>query len=193
MERVVVAVVVLAFFAAFLRTCGPAAETTDVDELVLVGRVIKIVDGDTIDVALDSGPIRIRMQGIDAPERGQPMSGDATELLRDLVDEKEVELLPSGQYSFERMIARVYLGETDVNAEMIRRGLAMAERRFLREFDDGESYCEFEHDARSARLGIWALPPGERTAPWEWRRRKDREAFTDYGAETVAGCVAAIP
>jgi micrococcal nuclease len=72
------------------------------------------------------------MQGIDAPETDQPMSDDAVALRRRLLGDGEIELQPAGQRSYTRTIARVYVGGTDVNAEMIRRGLAMAERRFLR-------------------------------------------------------------
>src|SRR5262245_29829089 len=71
-------------------------DTTD-DGLVLVATVARIVDGDTIDVKLDSGPMRVRMQGIDAPERGQPSGGEATALLKQLIDGSEVELSPTGQ------------------------------------------------------------------------------------------------
>jgi micrococcal nuclease len=45
---------------------------------VLVGTVTKIVDGDTIDVQLSSGPIRVPLHGIDTPERGQPGAKEAT-------------------------------------------------------------------------------------------------------------------
>ncbi len=194
-----VAGVFLAFLAAILvagvyfllNDSEPQGQNPE-EELVLIGRVTRIVDGDTIDVQLDSGVIRVRMQGIDTPERGQPMFTEASAALRDLVGDKPVELLPSGQFSFERMVARVYADGNDVNAEMIKGGFAMAERRFLHDFEDGDSYCAFEHSARSEGLGIWPLPAEQRVAPWEWRRRKDIEQFRDYGGETVETCVAAI-
>jgi endonuclease YncB( thermonuclease family) len=161
------------------------------EQLVLVGGVTKIVDGDTFDVLLegDDETTRVRMQGIDAPESVQPMSDAAVALLGRLLGDGEVELQPAEQTSFGRIVARVYVDSVDVNAEMVRRGFAMAERRFLREFDDGASYCVFEQEARSNKRGIWRLPANQRIAPWEWRRERE---FTDYSNETVEGCVAAI-
>jgi len=117
-------VAVLAVVAGFVLRAqtvpneSPAESSND--ELVLVG-VTRVVDGDTVDVKLDSGPIRVRMQGIDAPERGQLSGGDATALLQSLVGGAEVELSPSGQFSYDRMVARVYFDGHDVNAEMIKR------------------------------------------------------------------------
>lgn len=166
-----------------------------VNSQVLVGEVERVVDGDTIDVRLegDDEVTRVRMQGIDAPETDQPMSDDAVALLRQLLGDGAVELQPAEQTSYERIVARVFVDGADVNAAMVRRGLAMAERRYLREFDDGESYCVFEHAARSDKLGIWRLPPNERIPPWYAPSRGgSRGRVTDYSGETVEGCVAAI-
>jgi hypothetical protein len=98
------------------------------DDLVLVGRVTRIIDGDTIDVQLDSGPVRVRMQGIDAPERNQPLSDEAMGLLRQLVDDREVELQVASQPSDDRMVSRVYVDGSDANAEMVRRGCSVSSR-----------------------------------------------------------------
>jgi endonuclease YncB( thermonuclease family) len=186
-----IAIVLVAVLAFSERACAQRAESAD-DQLVLPGRVTRIIDGDTVDVQLGSGPIRVRMQGIDAPERDQPKTDESVALLRRLLGEGEVELLPAEQTSYNRMVARIYVNGADVNAQMVRRGLAMAERRYLNEFDDGADYCVFEHAARTERLGIWPLPADQRIAPWEWRRGKGRAGFTDYSRETVAGCVDAI-
>ena len=181
---------VLALIAA--RSCADARD--DMQDLVLVGTAERVVDGDTIDVVLASGKIRVRVWGIDTPERGQPLAEEASTLLRQLVDDgRNVELQPAGQTSYDRMVARVFVDGTDVGAEVVKRGFAMAERRYLDQFPDGASYCTFEHSARSAKSGIWSLRADRRVAPWEWRRRASRTTpFTDYGNAPVASCVAAI-
>jgi endonuclease YncB( thermonuclease family) len=193
-----VSLLLLAVLALFgMRTCAQEADVASAvdseadEDLVLVGTVERIIDADTLEVQLDSGGIEVRMQGSDAPERGAPMSDEAIALLSELVADGEVELQPAEQTSYERMVARIYVGGSDVNAAMLKRGFAMADRRFLREFDDGEDYCVFEHAARSAKLGIWALPADQRIAPWEWREN-GRMRFTDYGTATAATCIAAI-
>ncbi len=50
---------------------------------------------------------------------------------------------------------------------------------------DNANLCTLEHEARTARRGLWSLPKNQRIAPWEWRRRKNLDAFTDYSTETV--------
>jgi endonuclease YncB( thermonuclease family) len=183
-----------------LRACereadvGPVVDVdADVDEsLVLVGPVERVVDGDTLDVLLESGKIRVRMHGIDSPENDQPLAAEAADLLHGFVEGLPVELqVISQRSSYERMVARVYSGRADLDGEMVRVGMAYAERRYLNEVDDGESYCVLEHAARSAKIGIWALPAEQRIAPWEWRDN-DRTSFTDYSTATAESCIAAI-
>ena len=57
---------------------------------------------------------------------------------------------------------------------------------------DDAAYCTFEHEARRQKRGLWALPPEQRVAPWEWRKRGNRSTFTDYSRETAENCIAAI-
>jgi micrococcal nuclease len=161
-------------------------------DLVLVGTVEKIVDGDTLDVKLASGVIRVRLHGIDTPERGQAHYKEATESLARLVNQKVAQLKPIGQPSFDRMVARVYVDDVDVNAAQLKAGMAYAETRFLWQVDDGDSYCEFEHEARSQKRGIWSYPWEDRIAPWEWRRRDRLDEFTDFADETAEDCIAAL-
>jgi endonuclease YncB( thermonuclease family) len=189
--RATVSVVMVAFVLALVSMRSWAGRATD--DLVVVGTVTKIVDGDTIDVQLASGPIRVRIWGIDAPEHDQPYGAKAKELITKLVSGREVELQPEGQTTYNRMVARVFANGTDVDAELVKRGAAMAERRYLKQFPDGERYCELEDAARSARSGMWSLPSDQRIAPWQWRHKKNRTTqFTDYGKATIASCVAEI-
>ncbi len=167
------------------------AGALNADELPrLPGTVVGVVDGDTVDVRLSSGMIRVRLQAIDAPERGQPYANAATEALAGIVFGKAVELEPYAQDRYDRLVARVWMGGVDVNALMIRNGYAWAYRRYL----DDVRYCIYEFDARQARRGLWQAPADQRTAPWEWRRRKTLGGrFTDYSAQTVAQCIAEVP
>lgn len=70
----------------------------------LAGTVAKIVDGDTIDVKLSSGPIRVRLTSIDTPEKGQPWGKEAAAALSRLVLNRPVEIEPFGQDRYDRMI-----------------------------------------------------------------------------------------
>ena len=155
---------------------------------VLPGVVVGVIDGDTADVRLDSGMIRVRFHAIDAPESGQPHGKAAKAALADLIFGKAVEVEPYEQDRYDRLVARVWIDGVDVNAEMLRTGNAWTYRRYA----DDAAYCIYEQAARDLGRGLWRLPANQRVAPWEWRQRKSRAGhFTDYSQETVAACVAA--
>lgn len=156
---------------------------------VLDGVVVGVTDGDTVDVRLDSGMARIRMHAIDAPERGQAHGQAAKEALSALVFGKAVQVEPFEQDRYDRLVARLWLGDLDVNAEMIKRGVAWVYRRYA----DDPAYCAYEKAARDLRRGLWSPAQPSAIAPWEWRRRKTLEGrFTDYSQETLAECVASL-
>lgn len=159
------------------------------DGSVLPGVVVGVVDGDTADIRLQSGMIRVRLHAIDAPERDQPHGAASKQALSKLVYGKPVNVEPVEQDRYDRLVARLWLGELDVNAEMVKEGAAWVYRRYA----DDPAYCTYEKAARDLKRGLWALPRDQRAAPWEWRRRKTPgSSFTDYDAEPVAACVASL-
>jgi endonuclease YncB( thermonuclease family) len=156
---------------------------------MLSGVVVGIVDGDTADVRLESGMIRVRFHAIDAPERDQPQGAASKAALSALVYGKPVAVEPIEQDRYDRLVARLWLGELEVNAEMVRQGHAWVYRRYA----DDAAYCAYEKAARDLRRGLWALPESQRPAPWEWRKRKSLVGgYTDYSGQTVAECVASL-
>lgn len=169
------------------------ASTTPADDdtrTVLTGVVTKVIDADTVDVKLASGPIRIRLHGIDSPERGQPWEDESTAALKERILGKQVDVEPFQQDRYDRLIGIIFLGDIDINAELVQHGHAWAYRRYMRKSD--AALCADEAQARLAKRGLWSLPKNDRIAPWEWRRRKTLEAFTDYSNETTQHCVASI-
>ncbi|HET7203118.1 MAG TPA: thermonuclease family protein [Steroidobacteraceae bacterium] len=174
---------------AGIASVSPAAHATDPPRTVLPGVVVGVVDGDTADVRLASGMIRIRFHAIDAPESGQPHGAAARRALSDLVFGRQVDVEPFEQDRYDRLVARLWVGDLDVNAEMIRTGNAWTYRRYAGD----PAYCAHEKAARDLSRGLWHLPVEQRAAPWEWRQRKSRgRPFTDYTAETVAECIASL-
>ena len=133
--------------------------------------------------------IRVRLHAIDAPERDQPHGAASKQALSKLVYGKQVNAEPIEQDRYDRLVARLWLGELDVNAEMLRQGAAWVYRRYAGD----QAYCMYEKIARDQRRGLWALSRDQRVAPWEWRKRKTLGgAFTDYDAEPVYACVASL-
>lgn len=119
-----------------------------------VGRVTRVIDGDTIDVDLGGEIFRVRYVGANTPERDEPCYSDAVRANRDLVEGETVRLVvdTTDTDRFDRLLRYVYVGDLLVNGELIRQGYAEV---VLYEPDDRfyDSFRELERDARRARLG----------------------------------------
>lgn len=166
-----------------------SSPTVAQERAVLEGVVVGVVDGDTADVRLQSGMIRVRLHAVDAPERGQPYGEAAKEALSRLAFGKAVDVEPIEQDRYDRLVARLRVGGVDVNAELVKQGYAWVYRKYA----DDDAYCAYEKAARDLRRGLWSLSPHERTAPWEWRQRKTLQGrFTDYSSQSVAECVESL-
>jgi endonuclease YncB( thermonuclease family) len=150
---------------------------------VLSGKVTRVIDGDTIDVLLASGRIRVRLHGIDAPERNQAGGAAATAWLMQKVLDRTVLLEPVSQDQYGRMVAIVHDGRDSINGELVLRGHAWAYRRYLREAD--RELCALEDTARRGRRGLWAATAH---APWEFRATSGKGPYTEVSRSTAGSC-----
>jgi micrococcal nuclease len=105
------------------------------------------------------------MADYDAPERDQPYGGESTAELARLLAGGVVQIENRGSGGFGRTAGRVFVGEVDVNFEMVRRGAGWFDPEYAK---DEELYL-VENAARDAKMGLWALPPEKRIEPWVWR------------------------
>jgi micrococcal nuclease len=139
-----------------LAGCGDGSSPSP-RESVSGTRVVAVGDGDTITVELDGERERVRIIGINAPERGECLADDATELLRDLVDGEGVELIAdrSDRDRFGRLLRYVEVDGTDAGAELVRAGLALA-RRYPPDTARADAYAVVQRDATDAGRGMWA-------------------------------------
>lgn len=117
--------------------------------------VTRVIDGDTIDVRLDSGQVaRVRYIGVDTPERDQPCFSEATAANAALVSGRRVRLVRdvSNTDRFDRLLRYVYVGSTFVNRELVAQGWA---RAVLFEPDrlHYETFRELEQQAAQANIG----------------------------------------
>jgi endonuclease YncB( thermonuclease family) len=133
-------------------------------------RVVGVTDGDSITcLTPEKQQVKIRMNAIDAPERGQPFGNRAKQALSDLVFGKDVEVEDLGTDKYKRTIGRVMVDQLDVNQEMVRKGMAW---HYVK-YDQSKELREAERSARAAKLGLWADPHA--TPPWEWRKLDKNE------------------
>lgn len=138
----------------------------------ITGTVVRVADGDTITL-LDTTNIRykIRLSGVDAPEKSQPYGMRSKKSLSDLVFGKIVRVDTYKADRFGRELGKVLFNGHDVNLEQLKRGLAWHYKAYELEQtpEDRRIYRSAEKEAASARLGLWLDPAP--VPPWEWRRR----------------------
>jgi len=144
-----------------------------------VGGHPTVLDGDTLEIAGE----RIRLHGIDAPERRQrcvvdgetwPCGAEASLALAARIADHRVECEETDTDRYGRIVAVCRIGATDLNAWMVAEGWALAYRRYAMDYTGQEAA------AGAARRGIWR---GKFVAPWEWRRGK-RLVGAGGGADT---------
>lgn len=131
-------------------------------------KVVKISDGDTFTaINRDNLQLKIRVWGIDAPEKKQAFGTKAKDYLASLIFGKTITVDVQKQDGWGRYIAYVYTpDDRDVSLEMINAGMAW---QFV-EYDQSEKYRAAESQARKSKKGLWSDP--HRIAPWEFRKKE---------------------
>lgn len=140
---------------------------TTVSEEFPRGRVIKVIDGDSLVVRLNNTTREIRLWGIDSPEYRQRYGVQSGKQLRKLVSGKTVTVKQKDVDSYNRIVALVYLGTTLINEEMIQLGNSWVYTRYC---DDVlcDKWQKLQQQARKERLGLWKN--GDVMPPWKWRQ-----------------------
>lgn len=147
------------------------------------GRVVGITDGDTLNLLTpEKRQVKVRLAEIDTPERNQPYGSRAREALSGLAFNREARVVVVDRDRYGRVVGRVYVGNMDVNAELVRQGAAWVYRDYVRD----RTLFTLEDEARKAERGLWALPEAQRTPPWEWRQAsraaKPKASSTNQGS-----------
>lgn len=141
---------------------------------VFQGKVTAIKDGDTFEVLYDGQPERIRLAGVDCPEKSQPFGNNAKQYASALCFGKMVTVSSDGKRDrYGRIVGEIITVDgINVNHMLIKEGLAW----HYKQYSDDEQLAGLEHTARLQRKGLWL--DREPIAPWEWRkqRRKKRNA-----------------
>lgn len=139
----------------------------------LLGRVVRVADGDTVTL-LDAlqQEHRIRLSGIDAPEKGQAFGLLSKAALSSLVFGMEVRAECGKRDRYGRAVCKILLHGLDVNLEQVRAGMAWWYRHYQKEQSpaDRNSYSEAESLGKDRRLGLWSET--DPVPPWDWRHRK---------------------
>jgi endonuclease YncB( thermonuclease family) len=138
----------------------------------LIGKVIKVSDGDTITV-LDSSnqKYKVRLRGIDAPETQQAFGDTSTQSLAELVYDKEVTVSWDKKDKYYRILGKVIVDGRDANYLQLKKGLAWYYKQYEKDLsdDDKKRYLEAEEWARNYTEGLWA--DSNSIPPWKFRHK----------------------
>lgn len=138
------------------------------DEGVFYGPFVSVVDGDTFKAKVQGVVMTFRLQGIDAPERDQPYGSTSTAVLQQLIRAQNLVLVFADVDAYGRIVAEAWVGNINVNAEMVGRGAAWFESVYSKD----QQFYSIEMGARDRKAGLWALPASNRVEPWIWRKEK---------------------
>lgn len=145
--------------------------TSTANAAILVGHVVGVTDGDTITI-LDANhtQYKIRLAGIDAPEKKQAFGQVSKKSLSDLVFDKVVSVEWSKQDRYQRIVGKVLIKDVDMNLEQVKRGMAWFYPKYQKELvlQDRLDYLHAHDAAKKSGVGLWA---SEAIAPWDYRRR----------------------
>ncbi len=132
------------------------------------GAVVGVLDGDTIEVLHDGVAERIRLQGIDCPEKRQAFGQKAKEATAQLVFGRTVTVRTAGRDKYNRTLADIFIaGGRVLNQDLVRDGMCWWYRKYA---PDDAVLEKLETEARTARRGLWSDP--RPVPPWEWRKLK---------------------
>lgn len=153
--------VYLAFVLLALVACAPSRARFS-------GRVVRILDGDTIEVLRAGRPVRVRLHGIDCPERHQAFGTAARKFTAERAFGKAVTVLVRDKDRYGRTVGDVLLPDGgSLNRELLRAGLAWWYRRY----SNDPRLEQAEAEARQSGRGLWSDP--RPTAPWDYRRERN--------------------
>jgi endonuclease YncB( thermonuclease family) len=142
---------------------------------VYYGRVDRVIDGDTVSLLTrDYERLRVRLYGIDTPEKNQTWGPQATKALSAILAGQEVEVVVEDVDRFSRQVGIIFLDGLNVNLKMVFDGHAWVYEHYCVRWDVCQEMLKAQDQARAAGRGLWGQP--EAVAPWDHRRehRKGR-------------------
>ena len=146
--------------------------TLPVSAFAWSGKVVGVADDDTITVLRDKEQVRIRLYGIDCPEKGQAFSKKAKQFTSEMVFGKVVEVGAITIDHYGRTVSLVYVEGKGVCDELIRAGLAWVYYLYCN-LPICAEWKNLEAEAKEAKRGIWSVH--NPIPPWEFRRKKRRQ------------------
>jgi len=161
------------FLLALALFISSNARATD-----LSGKVVEVIDGNTISLKSLSHTIKVRLLAVAPPEKNQPYADVARQHLADLILNKYVVVRYTGIGQQGYLVGRILLEQADMNAQMLRDGVAWYYQPDESDLSDADRqiYPTCEQAARAEKRGLWR--DNEPVSPWEFRRKQDEAAHS---------------
>lgn len=161
----------------------------------LIGKVVAVTDGDTIKVLVNKKEVKVRLYGIDTPEKKQAFGTQAKKYTSNKCFGKVVTVKEQGKDRYKRTLGYVILpGKKNLNELLVRDGMAWWYQQYA---PNNKRLKQLENDARKAKRGLWKDKAP--VPPWEFRKRqRNRQSFMPLlnnapcrdGATTIAVMIA---
>ena len=151
--------------AVLLISAG--VEVPGLVQSAFTGKVVAVLDGDSLMVLDGRQQVEVRLHGVDAPEGGQAYGNVCKRTLSNLVFGRTAAVQVIEIDRFKRSVSRVTVDGRDVGLEMIRAGCAW----HYRQYSNDASYAAAEEEARRARRGLWQ--DAKPVPPWTYRRLRN--------------------
>ena len=155
-------IILLFFCIVSLSSNNDSAQT------VISGKVVKVADGDTITILnSENKQIKIRLYGIDAPEKAQDFGKISKNYMSELVAGKTIDVTVMNIDRYGRSVGRIKIDEKEVAEEMLKAGLAWLYTYYCK-IPECNHWKELETQAKVAKVGLWSNPTAQE--PWKWRK-----------------------
>ena len=144
-----------------------------------MGRVVSIQDGDTLTVLVARRQIKVRLAGIDAPERDQPFGEKSWQSLSQMAFNRTVSVAMQKIDDYGRTVGTVTVARLNVEGEQVQRGLAWV----YRQYSHDSQLLALEAEAKAARRGLWA--DANPIPPWDWRHGGQSRQVPEQSASGI--------
>jgi micrococcal nuclease len=133
---------------------------------ILLGYVVNVIDGDTVDLQINAALQRIRLAEIDAPEKNQLWGSESREALEKKILDRSVRVVVTDVDRYGRNIGTIFFGKTSINQVMVLEGHAWV----YRHYSNDQELIDLEEMARTDKVGLWSRT--NPMPPWQWRSQQ---------------------
>ena len=127
------------------------------------GTILRVIDGDTFVFQTNEGSLRVRMFGIDAPEKSQAFGQESTKFMEGFLHKAGV-LKKTSIDKYGRTLGMLFIDKVNINLECVKKGYAWHYAYYYK----NEEFARAEKEAKEKKLGLWKNE--NPTPPWKYRQ-----------------------